>query len=430
MHRISRPLRMGVGLTLLGGLTVVGAGPASVASPGPRFVALDAPAIEARGFTDTALALVADIYDSSYGPTEVSGSSRSDSAEVAPKARSSRESASTTVDVDGRVERTQTAAERAGIIAGSEDLSPGARTQVAGLIEEYRDVEARATEGSSDVDIVSSTVAPLDTQATQDSRTGIVLVETTMHVAQEYRSGVVSEGIETTNVAFDAATGEVLAVNPISLEDIAAATVEPIGVGSGSSSDAPAADERRLSADAAAAAEAPLANRRGFSAPTAPSFATGLSSTGKQKVVDYALKYWDNYNPSYRSFTNDCTNFISQAMRAGGWAMDSGWYRSNSNWWYNSANQTFSWAGAENWYRFARVESGRTSHLNSVYSLRAGDVLQAKWSGNSNMNHSMIVTKYTGGEVYLTYHTSDRKNKSFSWFTAQFSGESYYTHRV
>ena len=76
------------------------------------------------------------------------------------------------------------------------------------------------------------------------------------------------------------------------------------------------------------------------------------------------------------------------------------------------------------------MESGPTSHLNSVYSLRPGDLLQAKWSGNTNMNHSMIVTRYSGGETYLTYDTSDRKNMSLSWFTAQFSGETYYAHRV
>lgn len=48
-------------------------------------------------------------------------------------------------------------------------------------------------------------------------------------------------------------------------------------------------------------------------------------------MIDYALRYWDVYNTNYRSFSDDCTNFISQALRAGGWQYDYGWYRSSSN---------------------------------------------------------------------------------------------------
>lgn len=60
-------------------------------------------------------------------------------------------------------------------------------------------------------------------------------------------------------------------------------------------------------------------------------------------MANYLEKYWKNYNPSYRSFKNkggDCTNFISQALRAGGWKDKPGWYRNANYWWYNSANQS------------------------------------------------------------------------------------------
>jgi hypothetical protein len=38
-------------------------------------------------------------------------------------------------------------------------------------------------------------------------------------------------------------------------------------------------------------------------------------------MAAYAVKYVYNYNPAYCSFPADCTNFISQAMIAGGWLL-------------------------------------------------------------------------------------------------------------
>lgn len=88
-------------------------------------------------------------------------------------------------------------------------------------------------------------------------------------------------------------------------------------------------------------------------------------------MADYARRYVFAYNTAYRRQKNDCTNFISQAMRAGGWSMVSGWYRSNGVWWYNWLNQSYTWAAAENYYWFA-TGSGRTYILGSVWFHGAG----------------------------------------------------------
>lgn len=144
-------------------------------------------------------------------------------------------------------------------------------------------------------------------------------------------------------------------------------------------------------------------------------------------MLDYANKYWDNYNPEYRAFDNDCTNFISQIMDAGGWDHKSGLWSSNSAWWYNWLNNTHSWSGADNWFRFAREESGRVTSLEHIYQMQPSDVLQVDWDlpGNENPNeppdnidHTMIVTGTKGEvghatEVYVTYHSNDRLNVPF-----------------
>lgn len=72
-------------------------------------------------------------------------------------------------------------------------------------------------------------------------------------------------------------------------------------------------------------------------------------------MVDYAVKYWTNYNPAYRSIAgNDCTNFISQVLRASGWVQFKfALWTDDDNWWCNGLNQTRSCAGAENWSHFA-----------------------------------------------------------------------------
>jgi len=147
-------------------------------------------------------------------------------------------------------------------------------------------------------------------------------------------------------------------------------------------------------------------------------------------MANYATRYWRYYNSAYRRMTNDCTNFISQAMRAGGWAMNSGWYRSNSSWWYNSLNQSFPWGGAENWYWFATSHSHRTYILSNIWSMGLADVLQMDFDRNNNINHTMIVTYVGSSQRYLTYHTTDTLNRSLSSILSSYPSAWYYAHRT
>ncbi|MFD9534697.1 amidase domain-containing protein [Streptomyces sp. NPDC060010] len=176
--------------------------------------------------------------------------------------------------------------------------------------------------------------------------------------------------------------------------------------------------------------------------------ATGMSSqTAKptlsasysyDKMVDYANRYWKDYNGGYRSYGNDCTNFISQAMRAGGWSTTAGSPSSradNSKWFYASYtwSTSYTWAGAENWYWFAQRHSGRTQRIANIWDMFPSDVAQVDWadpSPDGNINHTMIVTARGGGDLYMTYHSSNTHNKKLSIIRAQTSGASWYAHRT
>lgn len=149
-------------------------------------------------------------------------------------------------------------------------------------------------------------------------------------------------------------------------------------------------------------------------------------------MAAYAETYWDNYNSGYRTFSDvggDCTNFVSQVMRAGGWGDASGFYRDAHYWWYNFLNQTWSWINVNYWHDFAAVYSGRTYILGSPDYMGIGDVLQADFTTNGSKDHSMVVS-YLGGQPYLTYHTTDTYRRSLSSLRASYPSARWVPHRT
>ncbi|WP_330365327.1 amidase domain-containing protein [Shuttleworthella sp. MSX8B] len=147
-------------------------------------------------------------------------------------------------------------------------------------------------------------------------------------------------------------------------------------------------------------------------------------------MANYLEKYWSNYNSAYRRFSNtDCTNFVSQALRAGGWKDKVGWYKNSNYWWYSNFNQSWSWSSVNYWGSFAR-NSGRTSHLNNVWYLGLGDVLQVKAKGSSQKNHTMMVSYVSNDMPYFTYHSRNRYRRSLKQTLGDWEGGTFYAYRT
>ncbi|MEU4208931.1 amidase domain-containing protein [Streptomyces sp. NPDC026206] len=164
---------------------------------------------------------------------------------------------------------------------------------------------------------------------------------------------------------------------------------------------------------------------------------TAAASYDYDAMAYYANKYWKNPNRAFRTYDNDCTNFVSQAMNFGGWHETGGNIfnrKSNKRWFYGGHTWTtsYTWAGAENWYWFASKHSGRTSILRNVWDLRKADVLQADWGPrpNNTIDHTMIVTAWTPRDTYLTYHTGNTHNRKLSNLLAKRPDAWYYAHRT
>ncbi|WP_028815491.1 amidase domain-containing protein [Streptomyces flavidovirens] len=168
-----------------------------------------------------------------------------------------------------------------------------------------------------------------------------------------------------------------------------------------------------------------------------PSPGSGVRATAAYDytaMVAFATKYAKPVpkdNVPYERDTNDCTNFISHALKAGGWERVRGWYRSDSAWWYTGNSwplpkHSWTWGGAPNWQRFARDESKRVYELSGPSSLAIADVVQFEIFGYSDPGqpgHTMMVTDFTSDWMpKMSYHTTDTLNRPLSEIIAEHSG--------
>ncbi|MEY2232158.1 MULTISPECIES: amidase domain-containing protein [Streptomyces] len=169
-----------------------------------------------------------------------------------------------------------------------------------------------------------------------------------------------------------------------------------------------------------------------YPAPAKPKAKTG-GTYDYAAMAKYAEKYWSNYNPAYRKFNGaggDCTNFISQALKAGGWKAVPGSTSDYRNWWYDGARQSDSWVGA-NEFAWFTLSNKRAANLASVYQTDVGDIVQVDFNKDGSKDHSMMVTyRSSAGMPYLTYHSTNTYRKSLASIIASYPDAVYYAYRT
>lgn len=150
-------------------------------------------------------------------------------------------------------------------------------------------------------------------------------------------------------------------------------------------------------------------------------------------MTSYARTWAYGRNPVFRQFGNDCQNFVSQSLHAGGWVEQPGWYLSDAGWWYIGPNQSRPWVNAQSFHNFA-VRNGRVSYLNYLNDLGPADVLQVHWEGTPDVDHSMIVTysPWSAGarDIRVSYHTNDTLNRSVWNLYSSFPYATWYALRT
>ncbi|MCM3410066.1 amidase domain-containing protein [Metabacillus litoralis] len=152
-------------------------------------------------------------------------------------------------------------------------------------------------------------------------------------------------------------------------------------------------------------------------------------------AANYAKQWATKTNPNFNRYPYNCTNFVSQAVNAGGKAerkpssIPSGDYATTS-YWYNDAyyactgsNSCYwrkkaatSWIRVIDFYSYWTKQgmSAVTSSSQSTIISNAivGDVVQFRKS-DGRWFHSVLVNRKANGTIYIASNTSDYYDKNF-----------------
>ena len=164
-------------------------------------------------------------------------------------------------------------------------------------------------------------------------------------------------------------------------------------------------------------------------------------------AADYAKQWALKDNPAYgRIEPNDCTNFVSQALRAGGWTMAGGSCddrKSDQAWWFGTrecrwvggrpwtsqVKASFTWGGAQNLYNHMQAMQRGTAVARPM-DLEPGDILQMDMgAGNYNagrIGHSMVVTGKSSNDLLLSYHEPRKLDEPFSAISGRYPSARWY----
>ncbi|KHE66742.1 hypothetical protein LD39_21195 [Halobacillus sp. BBL2006] len=137
----------------------------------------------------------------------------------------------------------------------------------------------------------------------------------------------------------------------------------------------------------------------------------------RREAVRYADRWWDSYNPAYRHFEVDCTNYISQCLRAGG-APPWGIPNRSRGWWYSGKNWSYSWAVANSlrWYLSGSRQGLTAKEVSSPEQLSPGDVICYDFEGDGRFDHNtMVVRKNSEGMPLVNAHTANSRHRYWAY---------------
>ncbi|MCK2019363.1 amidase domain-containing protein [Peribacillus frigoritolerans] len=136
----------------------------------------------------------------------------------------------------------------------------------------------------------------------------------------------------------------------------------------------------------------------------------------RMKAVQYAERWWNEFNPAYYKFTDDCTNYISQCLHAGGIPM---WGAPNKSkgWWIRGKSWSYTWTTAHSLYHLLKAGNAiRTKQVESAKELNLGDILCIDFEGDGRFDHNLIVTaKDQNGMPLVNAHTMNSRHRYWTY---------------
>jgi len=150
-----------------------------------------------------------------------------------------------------------------------------------------------------------------------------------------------------------------------------------------------------------------------------------LNKYDRVSAVNYAIKYALQPNSEYKYFEfingngGDCTNFVSQCLRAGGAPMD---YNNLRPWWYHQGKASVCWGVAHALYWYLKINQSANRNVikglevESTSELEIGDVIF--YENYSNIIfHAAIITSFieVSGEIEprISQHSYNGVNEPY-----------------
>jgi len=192
--------------------------------------------------------------------------------------------------------------------------------------------------------------------------------------------------------------------------------------------------------------------------------ASNSSSYDADAAVSYAKTWWNKTNntkyPYYARYngfdtsTNDynsldsgrtgqsnpkrswqdCTNFVSQCIAAGGAEQVKNGlipYRNSGSWFYNDSKPSHTWGGAQNFYNHWKNRIGVESDSGT---LDIGDPVSIDFTGDGDIDHTVLIVASgsSNSKKLLSAHTIDRfktayKNGTYTNWSLQTLYDADYT---
>lgn len=135
------------------------------------------------------------------------------------------------------------------------------------------------------------------------------------------------------------------------------------------------------------------------------------------KAVQYAERWWNDFNPAYKKFEVDCTNYISQCLHQGGAPMR-GYPNRSNGWWMQNDNWSFSWsvANAMRWHIPGSKFGLRGREVDHAQKLKLGDVICYDFEGDGRFDHTTIVTGHDAdGMPLVNAHTYNSRMRYWAY---------------
>ena len=142
-------------------------------------------------------------------------------------------------------------------------------------------------------------------------------------------------------------------------------------------------------------------------------------------AVNYAIKYALEPNKQYKYFKfvngngGDCTNFVSQCLKAGGAPMD---YNNIRPWWYLNGKASICWNVAHSLYWYLKINQSTNRNVikglevQDINELEIGDVIFYENYKNV-IFHAAIITSFIDvsgkKEPLISQHSYNQLNENY-----------------